>query len=235
MDVLAEKLKISAYGIHITTSANFNIFANVFIYADDILLIARSRFALKQLLVKVMDFCETYGDLALNETKSCIIVLNKGRKKWEKFSIEVKGIVFKSHYCTEYLGVVIGDVAASMLKMKTSLYIKANILKRSAINLCSIKAKRDVFEAYSPVYGIATLSEVNARKISPPLRYLAQIIFKKEIFKYRKCRNLKFVKNRDIFKAIPFFQKFKSMNSILEQWRLTNLQIESALVRHFQN
>ena len=233
MDILAQDLKKSAYGVHISTEYSLNLFTNVFIYADDILILARSKFALRQLLTIVVDFCESFEDLDINETKSCIIVLNNGRKKWEEFCITVKSATFKAQLSTEYLGVIIGDLAAKILKMKTSLYIRANILKRSAINSCSVEVKRNIYEAYSPVYGLTTLTETSARKVSPSLRYLAQVIFKKESLKYQRSKSLDFIRNRDLFKFIPYILKLKPLNTICEQWRISNYQIGAALNSYF--
>ena len=234
MDILAQNLKKSAYGVHISTEYSVNLFANVFIYADDILILARSKSALRQLLAIVVDFCESFEDLDINETKSCIVILNNGRKRLENFCITVKSTTFKAKLCTEYLGVIIGDLAAKILKMKTNLYIRANILKRSAINSCSVEVKRNIYEAYSPVYGLTTLAENSARKVSPPLRYLAQVIFKKESLNYQRSRSLDFIRNRDLFKTIPFVLHFKPLNTICEQWRISTHQIGVALSLYFK-
>ena len=97
------------------------------------------------------------------------------------------------------------------------------MIKNSCVNACSPCVKRNVFEAYSSIYGLCLLDERQMKKLGPALRYLALCIFKKEAQILMNVKKMKFVRNRDLFKLLPFQLNIKQLFTVAEQWRFSSI------------
>ena len=101
-DDLVNELKMTGCGVLFNTFGRNYVFMCVIVYADDILLMARSPGGLKILIEKTFIFSKQYNDLILNPSKSWILRIGPHRKS----PISVCDI--PTTQCHVYLGVQIG-------------------------------------------------------------------------------------------------------------------------------
>ena len=154
---------------------------SILVYADDILLLAASPFALKTLLCITKKFFQQYNDIEVNNSKSAIMRMSiKGKKKPP---ISVNDIPTKSS--AKYLGVWLSDELLEESKVVKSLYAKTNSLFRQnkQLSLCSQKSKKLLANAYGSIYGIEALPMIIS-KITGAHRYLIKSIYSKDWLHY---------------------------------------------------
>ena len=101
-DDLVNELKTTGSGILFETSSGKFTLLSVLIYADDVLLMARSPGGLKALINKTLLFASFYDDISFNPLKSWILRLGPHNKP----PVSVCGI--STTECQQYLGVSIG-------------------------------------------------------------------------------------------------------------------------------
>ena len=138
---------------------NKHMFICVIIYADDILLMARSPRGLKILIDETFKFAALYDDLTFNPSKSCILRLGPHRKP----AVSVCSIPTAESYT--YLGVEIGRAAKPQLKAAASLYAKSNVMmsQNRELHLCSNAVKNTAINTYGNVYAIETFLSVDSK------------------------------------------------------------------------
>ena len=158
-DDLVVKLTMTSSGILICCVQNEYMFLCVIIYADDILLMARSPWGLKLLIDETFKFAALYNDLTFNPSKSCILRLGPHRKP----AVSIYNIPTAESYI--YLGVEIGRAAKPQLKAAASLYSKSNIMmsQNKELHLCSNEVKNNAINTYGNVYAIETFTKVESK------------------------------------------------------------------------
>ena len=118
---------------------------------------------------------------------------------------------------TEYLGVIIGVSELALQDIRGKIFKRANILKRSSINLCDAQTKRAIWEAYSKIYSLNIIQFKCLKKLSGAYRYFAYQIFSKELNDIKRDHALDVIRNRNIFKLMPYKLGHKHMYSLVDQ------------------
>ena len=107
MQQLVQCCMLESAGV-LVTILGITFFLNILVYADDILIFSRSVLGLKILLSLVIWFCEIYGDLEMNQTKSVLLTLNDRSHRFELMGLQ-------HTESTEYLGTILNDENAEIL------------------------------------------------------------------------------------------------------------------------
>ena len=154
-----------------------NILIQILVYADDIIIVAASTQGLKMLYSIVMEFCQQYGDITMNPSKSKIIRMGHAKKTPISFN---KIPTAKSG---EYLGAILASKPFESLdtrRCRKSLYGRYNSLLRHSQHLphFSDHSKRSVLHAYGLPYGIETFEAV-APSICAPHRHMTMNLWPK--------------------------------------------------------
>ena len=172
-DDLIDMLRKAGSGVILISFNNKRIFLQIIVYADDIMLISRSPYGLKQLIDITFQFSLLYNDITFNPGKSYILRLGTDRKP----PVSVRGIPVT--YAHEYLGVTIGTKADPQRFAAGKLFTKANIMAKENKELyrCSRPVKNLVVKSYGNVYALETFLNVGSH-LRQAHRYLTQAVHK---------------------------------------------------------
>ena len=133
----------------------------IIIFADDICICATSSNGLSSLYNEVMRFCNLYGDIEMNPSKSVIMRLGTSKQK----AISFQDIPTKEK--ATYLGATISnsknDEEDKRRTIRT-LYIKTNMLlkQNSQVRYLANDQKKQILNAYGTVYGIETFENISS-------------------------------------------------------------------------
>ena len=130
----------------------------ILIYADDIILVARSPYGLGKLIDVTLTFANLYNDITFNTGKSWILRLGQNNFP----PVSVRGI--PTSECQEYLGVQIGRGANQQRAAAAKLYSKTNILlkQNKELHKCSEVVKNIAINAYGSVYAVENFLSVDS-------------------------------------------------------------------------
>ena len=171
MDDLVEDLRKTGAGVLIKTLAKLGVLLYAIIYADDVILVARSPYGLARLITATFAFAHQYKDIVFNTGKSWILRFGTNNLS----PVSVCGI--PTSECQEYLGVMIGRQSDQYRHSASKLYVKTHVLLKQNSNLhrCSLAVKNLVINTYGTVYGPETFIEVNSR-LRQAHRYLTRAV-----------------------------------------------------------
>ncbi len=146
-DELVSALRKNGSGILLIVLDVKRILIQIIVYADDIILFARSPYGLRCLISITMQFANKYDDLCFNPQKSWILHLGSTNKP----AISVCGI--PTSECQQYLGVPIGRASNFKRDAASKLYSKTNILlnQNKDLQRCSTSVKNLVINSYGTV------------------------------------------------------------------------------------
>ena len=155
-DDLIECLYKTGVGVLLKTPECKRILLCILVYADDILLLAKSPFGLMELIQKTLLFANYYSDIFFNPSKSCILRLGPHNKA----AVSVCNIPTSEQH--EYLGVVIGRGSNQPTDIATKLYMNTNIMfsQNKSLQMCNKRVKNIAINAYGSIYCLETLPEV---------------------------------------------------------------------------
>ncbi len=155
-DDLVKEFRKAGAGVLVNVLLKMRVLLFAIIYADDIILVARSPYALSVLIRNTLKFARKYKDLSFNTSKSWILRLGTCN-----FSpVSVCDIPTSDEQT--YLGVTIGRrskpqrFAASRLYAKTHLLLQQN----RELHRCSRTVKNLSINSYGTVYALETFSTV---------------------------------------------------------------------------
>ena len=170
-DKLVTLLKVIGAGVIITNSFSKRLLLFILIYADDIILIAKSIYGLGRLIDATMNFASMYRDLNFNKSKSWILRLGRNRHP----AVSTRGI--PTSECQEYLGVQIGRAADQQLFAASKLYSKANVMlvQNKELHRCSLSVKNIAINAYGSIYSLENLTDVDSR-LRQAHRYITRAV-----------------------------------------------------------
>lgn len=170
-DELVDILKSIGAGVLLTNSHCKRLLLFILIYADDIILIARSIYGLGRLIDATLGFANMYKDIQFNTSKSWILRLGKNRHP----AISIRGI--PTSECQEYLGVQIGRGADQEALSATKLYSKTNILLKQNKDLhkCTDAVKNIAINSYGSVYALENFESIGSR-LRQSHRYITRAV-----------------------------------------------------------
>ena len=170
-DDLVHDLRYVGAGTFLHSSRNKRILLFILIYADDIILIARSPYGLSQLIKVTLNFARKYNDLSFNPGKSSILRLGCNSLP----AVSVYNIPVTE--CYEYLGVMIGRAAKPQNTAATTLYTKSNtmLVQNKELFKCSLRIKNRAVVTYGSVYAVETFLSVDSR-LRRAHRYLTRAV-----------------------------------------------------------
>ena len=158
-DDLVHDLRKVGAGVLITGFRNLRLLLYILVYADDIILIAKSPYGLSRLINVTLSFAKKYNDIVFNPGKSHILRLGRTRSP----AVSVNRIPVTE--CIEYLGVMIGRGAKPQDTAAASLYCKANVMlsQNKELHNCSAHIKNLAVTTYGSVYALETFTAVGPR------------------------------------------------------------------------
>ena len=170
-DTLISALKVTGAGVIITNSLNNRFLLFILIYADDIILVAKSVYGLGRLIDATMRFASTHSDLKFNTSKSWILRLGQINRP----AISTRGI--PTSECQEYLGVQIGRGADQLRFSASKLYTKTNVMlaQNKELHRCSLSVKNIAINAYGSIYSLENMEDIDSR-LRQAHRYLTRAV-----------------------------------------------------------
>ena len=143
-------------GILLSIPGKRRILLCIIVYADDILLLAKSPFGLMELIKKTLHFANLYHDIFFNPSKSCILRLGPHNKA----AVSVCNIPTEEQHV--YLGVMIGRCANQARESASMLYKNTNIMfsQNKCLQKCSTHVKNIAINAYGSIYSLENMTEV---------------------------------------------------------------------------
>ena len=172
-DDLINELRITGAGFLFNLLNNNRILIQIIVYADDIVLIARSPFGLAKLIEVTMSFAKRYNDLNFNHSKSCILLLGTSSLP----PVSVHGIPVAESYT--YLGVTVGRKSNPQQAAAATLYTRTHIMLQQNKELfkCSNSVKKIAITTYGSVYSVENLLSVDSC-LRQAHRYLTRAVHK---------------------------------------------------------
>lgn len=176
-DDLVDMLRCVGAGVLIKTLGENLTLVFVIIYADDVILFAKSPFGLRRLIECTLQFADIFDDISFNPSKSFILRLGPHRRE----PVSVCGIPTSS--CQQYLGVEIGKSADPQKQAASKLYCNTNLLlvQNRELKMCNSYVKNSVISSYGNVYCIENLTTVSS-KVRNAHRYLTKAVYTDWIF-----------------------------------------------------
>ena len=171
-DILITDLNKCDYGVYLGET-----FVNHLVYADDIILMAKTNAGLEKLYERVMKFTGMHGDISMNPSKS--IILRVGLKSNKRVAQSFCNIPTETH--AKYLGAYVCSHkyrSVEVSRLRSSLYGRFNAMlrHRDHIKYLSDKNKRTIISGLGCPYGIETIAEVPP-KVRKPHRIMTQTLW----------------------------------------------------------
>lgn len=158
MDELVKDLRGTGAGVILRNLLRMCVLLFAIIYADDIILVARSPYGLKNLITVTFSFAKKYNDLSFNTAKSWILRL--GRNNFSPVSV----CNISTSECQMYLGVPIGKQSNAQRAAASRLYSKTHILLQQNRDLhrCRYSIKNLCINSYGTVFALETFLTVDS-------------------------------------------------------------------------
>ena len=170
-DDLINMLKYVGAGVLLNSSFGRRFLLYILIYADDIILVARSPYGLGRLIDVTLTLAKLYNDIMFNTGKSWILRL--GRNNFPPVSVRS----IPTSECQEYLGVLIGRGANQERQSASKLYSKTHVLlqQNKELHKCSEMVKNIAINSYGTVYALENFLSVGPH-IRQAHRYLTRAV-----------------------------------------------------------
>ena len=158
IDDLLKELRKAGAGTVIRTLLKLCIILFAIIYADDIILVAKSPYGLKKLITVTISFASKYNDLSFNPSKSWILRLGSNNLS----PVSVCNV--PTSESQTYLGVLIGRRSDPQRHAASKLYCKTHTLLQQNRDLhkCSLLVKNLSIASYGSVYSLENFLTVNS-------------------------------------------------------------------------